>query len=261
MVPFALLPAALMSLDETFPVVGSFREQVIAVGLRPAQMALVAFLIAFGGVRLYTNAVRKGWGPWGNLSLSGVRVHHMVPGILLLLGSGFLAIAVDPNLPWWLWWLLPSAFGVGAALTLDEYALWIHLRDVYWAEEGRRSVDACIIAATLLAIVALGLPFWIDVLRDSAPEGFSAIISYHSVSLLAAIWAMSKGKWVSAVVSLVFWPVGVVAGIRLARPRSLWARRFYGPDKMARAWERFPEDRRRPHHPEEAGVPEKQPVG
>ena len=161
-------------------------------------MALVAFLIAFGGVRLYTNAVRKGWGPWKDLSVSGVHLHHMVPGILLLLGSGFLSIAADPVLLWWLWWLLPSAFGVGAALTLDEFALWIHLRDVYWAEEGRRSVDACIIAAALLAIVAMGMPFWIAVLRDAAPEGFSAIISYHSVSFVVAIWALSKGKSMSA---------------------------------------------------------------
>ncbi len=249
-----------MNLDETFPVVGSFREEVVAAGLRPAQMALVAFLLAFGGVRLYTNAVRKGWGPWKDLSVSGVHVHHMVPGILLLLGSGFLAIAVDPELPWWLWWLLPSAFGVGAALTLDEFALWIHLRDVYWTQEGRRSVDACVIAAAVLAIVALGLPFWINVVDEAAPGGFSAIISYHSLSLLAAVLSLLRGKWVSAAISLVFWPVGMVAAVRLARPRSLWAQRCYGPDKMARAWARFPEDRQRPHRAEEAGVPEKQPV-
>ena len=84
----------------------------------------------------------------------------MVPGIFLLLGSGFVSIGLEPNMPFWLWWLLPTAFGVGAALVLDEYALWLNLRDVYWAEEGRRSIDAVIIAATLLAIVALGAPFW-----------------------------------------------------------------------------------------------------
>ena len=66
----------------------------------------------------------------------------MVPGIFLLLGAGFVSIGLDPEMPWFLWWLLPTAFGVGAALVLDEYALWLNLRDVYWAEEGRRSIDA-----------------------------------------------------------------------------------------------------------------------
>ena len=70
---------------------------------------------------------------------------------------GFIAVsAEDDSLPWYLWWLLPTAFGVGAALVLDEFALWLELRDVYWTEEGRRSIDAVIIAAALIAMVALG---------------------------------------------------------------------------------------------------------
>ena len=232
------------SLAEAFPVVDAFREEVIATGLRPAQWVLVSFLVTFGCVRAYTYAVRRGWGPFGNLSVNGVRVHHLVPGIFLLLGAGFLAIAVDPTLPWWLWWLTPTAFGVGAALTLDEFALWLHFRDVYWSEEGRRSVDACIIAGGICAIAALGIPFWARVVSDATPLGGAAILSWHSLSLVAALWSLAKGKWVTAAVSIVFWPAGVVGGIRLARPRSLWARRLYGPRKRSRAWERFPEDDR-----------------
>lgn len=229
---------------EAFPVVEPFRDEVIAAGLRPAQWVLVSFLVTFGCVRAYTYAVRHGWGPFGNLSVRGVRVHHLVPGIFLLLGSGFLAISIDATLPWWLWWLTPTAFGVGAALTLDEFALWLHFRDVYWAEEGRRSVDACIIAACIGAMVALGLPFWARVIEESTPIFGAAIISWHSLSLVAAAWSLTKGKWVTAAVSIVAWPVGLVGGVRLARPRSLWARRLYGPGKMARAWARFPEDDR-----------------
>ncbi len=134
-----------------FPVVQAFDEEVIRAGFRPAQMVLVAFLVTFGCVRFYTHSVRHGRGP-GNLSVGGLRVHHMVPGIFLLLGAGFIAItADDDSLPWYLWWVLPTAFGVGAALVLDEFALWLNLRDVYWTEEGRRSIDAVIIAAALIA--------------------------------------------------------------------------------------------------------------
>lgn len=226
------------SFSEAFPVVQAFDEHVVRAGFRPAQMALVAFLVTFGCVRAYTHAARRGRGP-GNLSIGGVRVHHMVPGIFLLLGSGFVAIAVEPGMPWWLWWLLPTAFGVGAALVLDEFALWLNLRDVYWTEEGRRSIDAVIVAAALGATVALGAPFWGDVISGAAPTGAAAIVSYHALSLAAALGSLAKGKWVTGVVGFVLWPVGLVGAVRLARPDSLWARRLYRPGKLARARARF----------------------
>ncbi len=83
---------------EAFPVVEPFRDEVIAAGLRPAQWVLVSFLVTVGCVRAYTYAVRHGWGPFGNLSVRGVRVHHLVPGIFLLLGSGFLAKRVPTKM-------------------------------------------------------------------------------------------------------------------------------------------------------------------
>lgn len=228
-------------LTDAFPVVQAFDDEVIRAGFRPAQMVLVAFLITFGCVRAYTHAVRRGRGP-GNLSVAGVRVHHMVPGIFLLLGAGFIAVtAEDDTLPWYLWWLLPTAFGVGAALVLDEFALWLNLRDVYWTEEGRRSIDAVIVAAALIAIVALGAPFWGKVISGADPAGGFLIVAYHALSVVCAAICLAKGKLIMGVVGFLLWPVALVGAIRLAEPNSPWARRLYDEEKLRRSRERYPE--------------------
>lgn len=214
-------------LSDAFPVVRAFEEEVIGRGFRPAQMVLAAFLVTFGCVRAYTDMARRGIGP-GNLSLGPTRIHHMVPGIFLLLGAGFAEIAFDPDPPWWLWWLIPTAFGVGAALVLDEFALWLHLRDVYWTEEGRRSIDAVIIAAVLIAMVALGAPFWGRVIEGADPAGGVLIVAYHLLSVATAIVCLAKGKWITGVVGFLLWPVGLVGAARPARPGSWWDRRRGG---------------------------------
>lgn len=229
------------TITDAFPVVQAFDDEVIRAGFRPAQMVLAAFLVTFGCVRAYSHATRRGIGP-GNLSLGGTRIHHMVPGIFLLLGSGFVSIALEVEMPWFLWWLLPVAFGVGAALVLDEFALWMELRDVYWTEEGRRSIDAVIIAATLGAMVALGAPFWGRVISGADPAGGALIVAYHGVSVVAALICLGKGKWITGVVGFLLWPVGLAGAIRLARPDSLWARHLYEPQKLMLARERYPEE-------------------
>ena len=228
-------------LSDAFPVVQAFDEEVIRAGFRPAQMVLVAFLVTFGCVRLYTHSTRLGRGP-GNLAVYGQRIHHMVPGIFLVLASGFAAVVgKDDSLPWYLWWLLPTAFGVGAALVLDEFALWLNLRDVYWTEEGRRSIDAVIVGAALIAMVALGAPFWGRVISGADPAGGFLIVAYHALSVVCAVICLAKGKLVLGVVGFLLWPVALVGALRLAEPNSLWARRFYDPDKLARSRERYPD--------------------
>ena len=91
-----------------------------------------------------------------NVRVAGTHVHHLVPGIVLLLLTGYLAFAFgygeNP--------VVAALFGVGAALTLDEFALWLHLRDVYWERAGRRSVDVVLAAAAVGTLVVLGLDFW-----------------------------------------------------------------------------------------------------
>jgi hypothetical protein len=132
-------------------------------------------------------------------------------------------------------------FGCGAALVLDEYALWLNLRDVYWAEEGRRSIDAVIVAAALAGMIALGAPFWGRVISGADPAGGALIVAYHAVSFVSAVVCLLKGKLTTGVVGFLLWPVGLIGAIRLAEPNSIWARRLYDAEKLARARERYPD--------------------
>ena len=164
---------------DAFPVVQAFDEEVIRAGFRPAQMVLVAFLVTFGCVRFYTHSVRHGRGPGQPVGRRAARAPHGARHLPAARRRLHRVTADDDSLPWYLWWVLPTAFGVGAALVLDEFALWLNLRDVYWTEEGRRSIDAVIIAAALIAIVALGAPFWGKVISGADPAGGFLIVAYH----------------------------------------------------------------------------------
>lgn len=241
--------------SQAFPVVDAFRERISETGIGPAQLTLVAFLLTFLIVRTITHMIKAGRGPFGNLSIGGTHLHHLVPGIFLLLASGFVAIAVDPDVPVALSWILPVAFGIGAALTLDEFALWLTLRDVYWEHEGRRSVDAVIVAAGVLGIVAMGIPFWVDVFVNADPTGSWVIISFHVLIVILATIALLKGKWIFGIMALVMFPVGIIGAARLARPSSLWARKLYGVKKSVRSEARYPEDRRIPMWPWQKPAP------
>jgi hypothetical protein len=142
-----------------------YQRHIIDDGKQLQLLILVAFLVTFCVVRVITHAIRAGrWRRvFHNLSSpGGTHFHHLVPGIILLLVSGFFGIGLPDDT-----WRVPFAvmFGVGAALTLDEFALWLHLEDVYWAKEGRQSVDAVVVAATLITLAILGLRFWLDVGR------------------------------------------------------------------------------------------------
>lgn len=223
----------------------SFSGAVMGGGSRDVQMMLIAFLVTFGIVRGLVHLIRRGvTGKLvGNIVVGSVHVHHLVPGIFLLLITGFASVGFGSELPEGLWWLLPTMFGIGAALVLDEFALWLNLRDVYWSKEGRRSIDAVIIFATLLALVAMGLPFWIDLLIGD-PHAGAIAIGYHLLALTCTAVCLAKGKYISAAIGFFFWPVGLVGAVRLARPRSRWARRRYGPELMARAHARYDRDDR-----------------
>jgi len=122
-------------------------------------LASVAFLVTFGIVRLITHAIRAGVGPFHNVSSGGFHIHHLVWGILILLVVGYVWLIEKAVGSSWLASITAIAFGVGAALTLDEFALWLNLRDVYWEEAGRASVDAVVIFASLLSVGIWGHPF------------------------------------------------------------------------------------------------------
>jgi len=138
----------------------AYGSHIVDAGKEAQLVILVSFLVTFAAVRVITHAIRAGrWRRvFHNLSTTGgTHLHHLVPGIFLLLISGYIGIAVAPteHRSWW-----AVLFGIGAGLTLDEFALWLHLEDVYWAKQGRASVDAVVIAATLIALGILGWGFW-----------------------------------------------------------------------------------------------------
>ena len=113
-------------------------------------LVLVSFLITFGVVRVITFLQKENLLPNQNPLF---HLHHLVPGIFLVLISGYLGISFWANHK--IRMLMAILFGVGAALTIDEFALWIYLRDVYWAKEGRASVDAVVVVILILSIAFL----------------------------------------------------------------------------------------------------------
>ncbi len=205
-------------------------------GERAGFLLLVGMLVSFGFIRMSTRLMRSPKVTWwpGSVKPGGLHIHHLVFGIVLLMLAGFLQFAFQPDSPWLE--ILAVAFGVGVGLTLDEFALWLHLEDVYWAEEGRRSVDAVIVATIIAGAIILGL----------APLGegdtgslVGIVIAIAEVLLFAAITAL-KGKYWSALLAMFIPLVGWVAAIRLAKPGSPWASRRYaeGSPKLEKAKQR-----------------------
>ncbi len=189
---------------------------------------VAAFLVTFLVTRAVTRAIRLGRGPFRNMNLGGVHVHHEVYGIFLLLAAGTGEFAYRPGSPWAE--ILAVAFGAGAALTLDEFALWLHLDDVYWSREGRSSVDAVLIALVVGVLLLIGLnPFDAD---DSAGE-LPAVVMIVA-NLLFALVGILKGRVVLGVIGVFVPVVALVAAVRLARPASPWARRRYPPGSKRR---------------------------
>jgi hypothetical protein len=140
----------------------AYEAHIVAPGKEQAFWLLVSFLITFTIVRVITHAIRADRGPFRNVSVKGKHLHHLVPGIILVLVSGYLSVALHLRLTRT---LDAIAFGIGAALTLDEFALWLNLKDVYWTKQGRDSIDIVVIAAVLASLVVLGPGFWVDLVH------------------------------------------------------------------------------------------------
>jgi hypothetical protein len=202
---------------------------------RAGLILLSAMLLSFLFIRTSARLMRSPKVPWWPGSVTtegGLHVHHLVFGIALMLVCGFV-LALQPDSPWFE--LVAAGFGIGAGLTLDEYALWLHLEDVYWAEEGRQSVDAVVIAATVGGLLLLGfVPF-------STDSGIVTIVASTIAAFAIAVVNAAKGKYVFAVVSMLVPVIGVVTAVRLAKPESAWGRRRYAPGtrKHPRAAKRY----------------------
>jgi hypothetical protein len=139
----------------------------LGLGRRVAIRALVAFIITFALLRALTAIIHFELfphGPFRNLvTKSGLHIHHLFWGILLLMLTGFIALATRAP-KWHL--RIAIVFGVALALTLDEFALWLRLADVYWTSEGIESLKAAAVVAALLGVYAFGQPFWHAIVKD-----------------------------------------------------------------------------------------------
>jgi hypothetical protein len=214
----------------------AYERGIQAPGKEAHFLVLVAFLCSFGFIRTSAHMIRAqvSWWPGNVETKGGTHIHHLVWGILLILICGYVGIAVEPSSPWRQ--LVAVLFGIGMGLTLDEFALWLNLKDVYWSEKGRQSIDAVIVAVCVLTLTLLGLGFWIDVLqavlvfagvggeRLSDGESVAVLVPVQALGVCLAVVCFLKGKTSTAIVGAFVPLVALVGAVRRARPDSRWAR-------------------------------------
>jgi hypothetical protein len=209
-------------------------------------LVLMGFILSFAFIRTSARLMRSPkvpWWPGSVVSDSGVHLHHLVFGIVTMMIAGALGFAALGHSPWVE--ICAFAFGVGAGLTIDEFALWVYLDDVYWAQEGRSSIDATVIAAAGMLLMLLGFsPFNFETGSFGAVAG--SILGAAFVFAMVAI-CFAKQRILHGAVGFFVFPFAIYGAARLGKPRSGWARHRYGerrPDKQARAEARFQPDRR-----------------
>jgi len=210
------------------------QRNIIEPGKLPLLLALTAFVLTFLITRVITRLIRAGKGPFGNVKAGGMHIHHVVPGVLLTIVGGFGAVASDRHGAGAA--VCAVLFGMGAGLVLDEFALILHLDDVYWSEEGRQSVEVVVLTAALVGLVLAGFsPFGVNDMSQQELHDRGSVISTVAINFLFALAVLSKGKTRMAVFSVIVPLVGLIGVMRLARPGSPWARRFYARRPRARA--------------------------
>jgi hypothetical protein len=209
-------------------------------------LVLVGFLGSFAFIRMSTRIIRSesiSWWPGNIESESGVHVHHLVFGIVTMMAAGTLAFVADGRTPFTE--VCALLFGIGVGLTIDEFALWVHLEDVYWEKEGRSSIDATVIAAAVMLLIVLGAnPLTIDSASPLAVIG--SLVATALLFLLVAVCFL-KGRILHGVVGFFVFPVAIYGASRIGKPSSTWARRRYGerrPEKQDKAIDRFRPERR-----------------
>lgn len=201
----------------------------------PLTLLLAAFVVTFLVTRMITRLIRSGRGPFkDNVTGDGVHVHHAVPGLfLLLIGAVVNTAAATPAIRC----LGAIAIGVGASLVLDEFALILHLQDVYWSGEGRASVQAVVLVGVCLSLACLGFVPVTGADFQGGPGFVIPTIVILAIFVWAAWVCARKGKYRLVLLSIFFFPVAFVGACRLARPGSPWFRKRYaeGSRKRRRA--------------------------
>ena len=215
----------------------AYERHIEAAGKEMHFLILLSFLGSFGFIRTSAHMIRAqvSWWPGNVETKGGTHIHHMFWGILLLMTMGYLGLSTDMGSPWLE--LSGIAFGIGLGLTLDEFALWLNLQDVYWSEKGRQSIDAVIVATLMLVVALIGLQFWIDAReafllaigiggkRFVGSESLPWLLSYQLIGIAAAIVCWLKGKRLFAIVGAFVPIVGIYGAVRRPREDSWWTRR------------------------------------
>lgn len=218
--------------DQNLSMGGWFHDHILATGRLPLFCFFVGVIVGFGFIRVSVRLIRAEvrWWP-GNVTPGGLHIHHIVFGVVFMLIGGVAAIVI-PNSQTAPLSAVAALFGIGAALVLDEFALILHLDDVYWSKEGRTSVDAVFVAIAACGLLLLGLrPIGVTDVMQARREGGALdwIVAIGGTLLLFGLATVTllKGKIWTGLVGL-FVPVLLwIGAVRLARPGSPWARWRY----------------------------------
>ncbi|QFX84357.1 hypothetical protein [Streptomyces sp. SYP-A7193] len=211
-----------------------WQRNIVEPGKLPLLLALTAFVLTFVITRVVTRLIRAGKGPFGNVKAGGVHIHHVVPGVVLTVVGGFGAVAGGRH--GFGSALAAVVFGMGAGLVLDEFALILHLDDVYWTEAGRKSVEVVVLTAALVGLVLAGFtPFGVDGMSQDELQDRTNVIATVAGNFLFSLLALAKGKARLAIFGVIVPVIALVGAVRLARPGSLWARRCYARRPRAKA--------------------------
>ena len=210
--------------------------------LRPMMFMFVAILFTFLVTRGVTRLIRSGNGGrigLGDVHIGGSHVHHQVFGILTIIGTGIYLVSETPRgaaLD-----VAATVFGAGVGLTVDEFALWLHLEDVYWADQGRKSVDAMFCVLVITGALIGGAQFATGHIGTAAWWSSVGVIA---VNLVLCVICLLKGKVMTGVIGIFISVVALVGAVRLAKPGSWWATHRYAsrPRRAERAAARY--DRR-----------------
>ncbi|WP_245984045.1 hypothetical protein [Streptomyces tateyamensis] len=220
--------------------VDSYHEHIVAAHKQPLFLLLVGFICSFLLIRFSVRMIRAQvrWWP-GNITPGGLHIHHMVFGVGCLLVAGIGVFATNGGHPWIDWFGL--LFGIGCGLVLDEFALILHLEDVYWSAQGRKSVDAVILGILFTALLLTGyVPLGVVPGPGTDGGGRWGLVAVISVNALLSVVALFKGKMWTGLLGIMVPGISWIGAIRLARPSSPWARWRYAerPRRRARALRR-----------------------
>ncbi|WP_186243622.1 hypothetical protein [Mycobacterium simulans] len=231
---------------------GWLQHDIVDRGRLPLLCCLVAFILTFFVTRTFVRVIRhradrgrptRWWQP-RNIHIGTVHIHHVAFGVVLVMLSGLTLVTLSVNGQEPQFTIAAILFGIGAALVLDEYALILHLSDVYWEEDGRSSVDAVFAAVAIAGLLILGLHPLMLVLPIRHGTNWvvlqSTLVGGLVLTLPLAVVVLLKGKVWTGLLGMFIVVLLVVGAIRLSRPHAPWARWRYTrqPDKMRRALQR-----------------------